>query len=43
MNYDSWGMTKAKLVKGKAIPLHVWRGREVSRIFRIPDFKTIDT
>jgi hypothetical protein len=27
--------------KGKAIPLQVWRGREVSRRLRLPDLKTI--
>jgi hypothetical protein len=29
--------------RGKAIPLHVWRGPEVSRRLRFPDFKTIGT
>jgi len=29
--------------KGKAIPLQVWTGSEVSRRFRLPDFNTIDT
>ena len=33
---------KAK-VKGKAIPLQAWTGREGSRRFRLPDFKTIGT
>jgi len=26
---------------GKAIPLQAWTGPEVSRRFRLPDFKTI--
>jgi len=30
-------------VKGKAIPLQVWTGPEVSRRLRLPDFKTIGT
>jgi hypothetical protein len=29
--------------KGKAIPLQVWTGLEVSRRMRRPDFKTIGT
>jgi len=29
--------------KGKAIPLLPWRGPEVSRRVRLPDFKTIGT
>jgi hypothetical protein len=29
--------------KDKAIPLQAWRGTEVSRRLRLPDFKTIDT
>jgi len=29
--------------KGKAIPLQAWRGPEVSRRFRLSDFKTIAT
>jgi hypothetical protein len=29
--------------KGKAIPLQAWRGPEVSRRLRFPDFKTIGT
>jgi len=29
--------------KGKAIPLQVWTGPEVSRNLRLPDFKTIGT
>jgi len=28
-------------IKGKAIPLQAWRGPEVSRRLRLPDFKTI--
>jgi len=28
---------------GKAIPLQAWRGPEVSRRLRLPDFKTIGT
>jgi hypothetical protein len=31
------------LGKGKAIPLQAWRGPEVFRRLRIPDFKIIDT
>jgi hypothetical protein len=31
------------VVKGKAIPLQAWTGPEVSRRFRLPDFKTIGT
>jgi hypothetical protein len=27
--------------KGKAIPLHAWRGPEGSRRLRLPDFKTV--
>jgi hypothetical protein len=30
-------------VKGKAIPLQAWTDPEVSRRFRLPDFKTIAT
>jgi len=30
-------------VKGKAIPLQAWTGREGSRRLRLPDFKTIGT
>ena len=30
-------------LKGKAIPLQAWRGPEVSRRLRLPDFKTIGT
>jgi len=29
--------------KGKAIPLKAWTGPEVSKSFRLPDFKTIGT
>jgi hypothetical protein len=29
--------------KGKAIPLQVWTGPDVSRRLRLPDFKTIGT
>jgi hypothetical protein len=29
--------------KGKAIPLQAWTGPQVSRMLRLPDFKTIDT
>jgi len=29
--------------KGKAIPLQDWKGPEVSRRMRLPDFKTIGT
>jgi len=29
--------------KGKAIPLQVWAGPEVSRRMRLPDFKTAGT
>jgi len=29
--------------KGKAIPLQAWTDPEVSRRFRLPDFKTIST
>ena len=29
--------------KGKAIQLQAWRGTEVSRSLRLPDFKTIGT
>jgi hypothetical protein len=28
---------------GKAIPSQIWRGPKVSRILRLPDFKTIGT
>jgi hypothetical protein len=28
-------------IKGKAIPLQAWRGPEVSRRLRLPDFKTV--
>jgi len=35
--------TKSKSRKGKAIPLQVWTGPEVSRRLRLPDFKTIGT
>jgi hypothetical protein len=31
------------LKKGKAIPLQDWRVPELSRRFRLPDFKTIGT
>jgi len=31
------------IVKGKAIPLQAWTGREGSRRLRLPDFKTIGT
>jgi len=30
-------------VKGKAIPLQAWTGPEVSRMLRLPDFKTVST
>jgi len=30
-------------IKGKAIPLQAWTGREASRRLRFPDFKTIGT
>jgi hypothetical protein len=36
------GMTK-RLVKDKAIPLQAWRGLEVSRKLRLPDFQTMGT
>jgi hypothetical protein len=29
--------------KGKAIPLEVWTDPEGSRMFRLPDFKTVFT
>jgi hypothetical protein len=35
--------TTYEIVKGKAIALQAWRGREVSRRLRLPDFKTIGT
>jgi hypothetical protein len=31
------------LVKGKAIPLQAWRGAQVFRSVRLPDFNTIGT
>jgi hypothetical protein len=31
------------IVKGKAISLQAWTGREDSRSLRLTDFKTIDT
>jgi hypothetical protein len=36
-------MTIAKLIKGKAIPLQAWRGPEVSRMLRLPNFKAVGT
>jgi len=32
-----------RMVTAKAIPLQAWTGPEVSRRFRLPDFKAIDT
>jgi hypothetical protein len=34
---------KCRKVKGKVISLQAWRGTEVSRRLRLPDFKTIGT
>jgi len=31
------------IYKGKAIPLQAWTGPEVSRMLRLPDFKTVNT
>jgi hypothetical protein len=30
-------------MKGKAIPVQVWKGTEFSRKLRIPDFKKVGT
>jgi len=33
----------AFIIKGKAIPLQAWTVPEVSRMLRLPDFKTVGT
>jgi hypothetical protein len=35
--------SSSRLVKGKAIPVQDWTSPEVSRMLRLPDFKTILT
>jgi hypothetical protein len=40
MQYDEWNKSEGNR---KAIPLQTWRGPEVSRRLRLPDFKAVGT